>query len=117
MLEELKKSVDKGVDFAFATGEKIAKAAKEMAKENKLTKEEAKHLLDYLVKKSEETRATIEKELQEVVKTSLKKMNIPTKDDVKKLEDRIKKLEGRKRAPAKAKAKPALATVAKPKAK
>jgi len=51
MFEELKKSIDKGLDYAFMTTDKLAKAAKEMAKENNLTKEEAKKLLDLLVKK------------------------------------------------------------------
>ncbi len=105
MFEELKKSIDKGLDYAFMTTDKLAKAAKEMAKENNLTKEEAKKLLDLLVKKSEETRKTLEDNFQDLVKTTMKKMNIPTKEEIQKLEDRIKKLEGTKKAPT-AKAKP-----------
>jgi len=96
MFEELRKSIDKGLDYAFMTTEKLTNAAKEMAKENNLTKEEAKKLLDLLIKKSEETKKTMEENFQELVKTSLKKMNIPTKDEIKKLEDRIKKLETKK---------------------
>jgi polyhydroxyalkanoate synthesis regulator phasin len=96
MFEELRKSIDKGLDYAFATTEKLANAAKEMAKENNLTKEEAKKLFDILVKKSEEAKKTMEDNLQELLKTSLKKMNIPTKDEIRKLEDRIKKLETKK---------------------
>jgi polyhydroxyalkanoate synthesis regulator phasin len=96
MFEELKKSIDKGLDYAFMTTEKLTNAAKEMAKENNLTKEEAKKLLDLLVKKSEETKKTMEENFLELVQTSLKKMNIPTKDEIKKLEDRIKKLEAKK---------------------
>jgi len=75
------------------TTEKITKAAKELAKENNLTKEEAKKLLDYLQKKSEQTRKTLESTMQDFVKKSLKKMDIPSKEDMKKLENRIKKLE------------------------
>lgn len=96
MFEELRKSIDKGLDYAFMTTEKLTNAAKEMAKENNLTKEEAKKLLDLLIKKSEETKKTMEENFQELVKTSLKKMNIPTKDEIKKLEERIKKLETKK---------------------
>jgi polyhydroxyalkanoate synthesis regulator phasin len=103
MLEELKKSLDKGIDYAFATTEKITKAAQELAKENKLTKEEAKKLYDHLLKKSEETRKTVEADLHVFVQNSMKKMNIPTAADIKKLEDRIKKLEGTGKTPAKAK--------------
>ncbi|MFZ4520843.1 MAG: phasin family protein [Bacteroidales bacterium] len=106
MFEDLKKSIDKGIDFAFMNAEKLAKAATDMAKENKLTKEEAKKLYEHLVKKSEEARKSIEDDLQLAVKNTLKKMNIPTRDDIKKLEDRIKKLESVKKAPAKVKPAP-----------
>ncbi|MEI7490782.1 MAG: phasin family protein [Bacteroidota bacterium] len=105
MFEELKKSIEKGLDYAFMTTDKLTKAAKEMAKENNLTKEEAKKLLDLLVKKSEETKKNLEVNFQELVQTTLHKMNVPTKEEIKKLEDRIKKLEGAKKKPA-AKAKP-----------
>ena len=105
MFEELKKSIDKGVEYAFMTTDKLAKAAREMAKENNLTKEEAKKLLDLLVKKSEETKKNLEENFQELVKTTMHKMNIPTKEEIKKLEDRIKKLELSKKPVAKAKPK------------
>jgi polyhydroxyalkanoate synthesis regulator phasin len=102
MFEELKKSIDKGLDFAFMNAEKLAQSAKDLAKENKLTKEEAKKLYDYLVQKSEAAKKNVEDDLQELVKNTLKKMNIPTQDELKKLEDRIKKLESAKKAPVKA---------------
>jgi len=114
MFEDLKKTIDKGLDVAFMNAEKLAQAAKDLAKENKLTKEEAKKLYDYLVKKSEEAKKTVETEVQVIIKTTLKKMNVPTQDDLKKLEDRIKKLEPVKKTPAKA--KPAAKVVQKPKA-
>ena len=117
MFEDLKKSLDKGLDYAFMNAEKIAQAAKDLAKENKLTKEEAKKLYDHLVAKSDEARKSVENELQEVVKTTMKKMNIPSKDDMKALEDRIKKLEAAVKAPAKAKSSPAAAKKAAAKVK
>jgi polyhydroxyalkanoate synthesis regulator phasin len=107
MLDDLKKTIDKGIDFAFAKKDQLTKAAQELAKENKLTKEEAKKLYDHLLKKSDEARKTLEEDLHEFVQNSLKKMNIPTAADMKKLEDRIKKLESTGKTPVKAKAKPA----------
>jgi polyhydroxyalkanoate synthesis regulator phasin len=103
MFEDLKKTIDKGLDIAFMNAEKLAQAAKDLAKENKLNKEEAKKLYDYLLKKSEEAKKTVEDDLQEFVKKTLKKMNVTTQEDLKKLEDRIKKLESGKKAPVKAK--------------
>jgi polyhydroxyalkanoate synthesis regulator phasin len=117
MFEDLKKTIDKGLDIAFMNAEKLAQAAKDLAKENKLTKEEAKKLYDYLVKKSEEAKKTVEDDLQVLVKNTLKKMNVSTKDDLKKLEDRIKKLESAKKAPVKAKPAPKVAPAPKTKVK
>jgi len=115
MFEELKKSIDKGLDFAFMNAEKLAQAAKDLAKENKLTKEEAKKLYEHLLKKSEETKKTMEADLQVLIKNTLKKMNVPAQDDLKKLEERIKKLESGKKAPIKAKPAPKVVKSAKPK--
>jgi polyhydroxyalkanoate synthesis regulator phasin len=117
MFEDLKKSIDKGVDFAFMNAEKIAKAAKDLAKENKLTKEEAKKLYDYLVKKSEETRKNVEEDLQVMLKNALKKMNIPTGEEMKKLEDRVKKLESAGKTPVGPKPVPKAPKAKKPKGK
>ncbi|MCX6268818.1 MAG: hypothetical protein NTW16_15950 [Bacteroidetes bacterium] len=103
MFEDLKKSIDKGLDIAFLNAEKLAQAAKDMAKENKLTKEEAKKLYDYLISKSEEARKNVQDDLQVLVKDTKKKMNIPSMVDIKKLEDRIAKLESARKAPVKAK--------------
>lgn len=105
MFENLKKSLDKGIDYAFMTTEKLTQAAKDLAKENNLTKEEAKKLLDQLLKKSEEARETVEVKMQEVIQASLKKMNIPTKDELKKLETRIRQLEAKVNKPVASKSK------------
>jgi polyhydroxyalkanoate synthesis regulator phasin len=113
MFEDLKKTIDKGLDIAFMNAEKLAQAAKDLAKDNKLNKEEAKKLYDYLVKKSEEAKKSVEDEVQVLVKATLKKMNVPSQEDLKKLEDRIKKLEGGKVTPAKAKAAPKVVKKAK----
>jgi len=105
MFEDLKKTVDKGMEYAFMTKDKVEKAVKDFAKENNLTKEEAKKLLDQVVKKSEETWKNVEEKAIEIQKTAIEKMNLVTKEDYKKLEDRIKKLESAKKTVVKPKAK------------
>jgi polyhydroxyalkanoate synthesis regulator phasin len=101
MFEEIKKALDKGMDYAFMTKDKVEKAVKEFAKENNLNKEEAKKLIDQMVKKSEETRNYLEERAIELQKSAITKMNLVTKEEYKKLEDRIKKLEGFHKSPAK----------------
>jgi polyhydroxyalkanoate synthesis regulator phasin len=100
MFEDLKKTMDKGMDYAFMTKDKIEKAVKDFAKENNLNKEEAKKLMDQMVKKSEETWKNVEEKVVDLQKTAIQKMNLVTKEDYKKLEDRIKKLEGFHKTPA-----------------
>ena len=97
MFEELKKAMDKGMEYAFMTKDKVEKAVKDFAKENNLNKEEAKKLLDQVVKKSEETWKNVEEKAIEIQKSAIEKMNLVTKEDYKKLEDRIKKLESVKK--------------------
>jgi len=113
MLDELKKTIDKGLEFATMTRDKIAQAAKDIAKENKLNKEEAKKLLDHLLKKSDEARKSLETDFLQLVQTTLEKMKVPTQKEIKLLEGRIKKLESFHKTAAKAKAAPKGATNAK----
>ena len=101
MFEELKKAFDKGVEYAFATTEKIEKAALDFARENNLNKEEAKKLIDQWVKKSEKMKKDLEKQVTEIQKAAIAKMNLVTREDYKALEQRIKKLESVKTGPVK----------------
>ena len=101
MFENLKETFDKGVEYAFHTTEKIEKAAKEFAKENNLNKEEAKKLMDHWVKKSIEVKDALEKQVTELSKATIKKMNLVTMEEYKTLEVRISKLEGKAKKPAK----------------
>jgi polyhydroxyalkanoate synthesis regulator phasin len=103
MFEQVKKTIDKGVEFAFMTSDKIQQFVKETAKENNLTAEEAKKLFDQLVKKSEETKKNLEVKIIELQKAALDKMNLVTKDEFAKLEKRIQKLEGNGKKPARVK--------------
>jgi polyhydroxyalkanoate synthesis regulator phasin len=95
MFEDLKKTFDKGMEYAFSTRDKIEKSVKDFAKENNLNKDEAKKLLDQMLKKSDAMRKDLEKKIVEIQKAAIDKMDLVTKADYKKLEDRIKKLEGK----------------------
>ena len=108
MFENLKQTFDKGLEFAFATTEKIEKAARDFAKENNLNKEEAKKLLDSWLKKSEEIKKSLEKQIVEFQKATIAKMNLVTMKDYKALEDRIIRLEakGKREVKRSLKAKP-----------
>lgn len=103
MFEEMKKKIEQGIDVAFANAEKVAQSAKDLAKEYNLNKEEAKKLYDYLLQKSEDARKFIDSEVQQALKTAVKKMDLVTQDELKTLQARIAKLETASKSTSKAK--------------
>jgi polyhydroxyalkanoate synthesis regulator phasin len=96
MFELIKKTLLAGVGLAYMTKEKAEEAAKKIAAEAKIAEGEGKKFVDELIKKSEEAKAGIEKIVNNTVETALTKLDLPTKAQMKKLEDRIKELEGKK---------------------
>ena len=92
MFDLIKKMAYTGLGLAFMTKEKLEELSKEMVEKGKLSEAEGKEFIDELEKKSEEARKKVEKQINDAVKDALKKMNIPTRDDVLKLEKQIEEL-------------------------
>jgi polyhydroxyalkanoate synthesis regulator phasin len=93
MVELIKKTLLAGVGLAFMTKEKAEEAAKKIVEEAKIAEGEGKKFVNELIKKSEEARVSVEKIVNNAVETTLTKLDLPTKEQVKKLEARIKELE------------------------
>jgi polyhydroxyalkanoate synthesis regulator phasin len=74
------------------TKERLEKLARELAEEEKLTEEEGKKLMDELIKKSEKARKDLESQIEKLVLETLKRLNIPSRQDYLKLEKEIAKL-------------------------
>jgi polyhydroxyalkanoate synthesis regulator phasin len=96
MVELIKKTVLAGVGLAFMTKEKAEEAAKKIVLEAKIAEGEGKKFVDELLKKSEEARKSVEKLVDTAVHTAVTKLDIPTRTEIKKLENRIRELEGKK---------------------
>ena len=92
MLEFIKKAMFIGLGLAFMTKEKIEEFSKELVEKGKLSETEGKEFIDELQKKSEEARKKVEDQIKNSVKDTLKKMNIPTRDDLLKLEKQVEEL-------------------------
>jgi polyhydroxyalkanoate synthesis regulator phasin len=93
MFDLIKKTMLTGVGLAGLTKDKIEKLARELAKKGKLSEEEGKKLVDDLSKKSEKARKDLEAQIEKVVKNTMKKMNLATREDILKLTERVKKLD------------------------
>jgi polyhydroxyalkanoate synthesis regulator phasin len=95
MVEFIKKGALIGLGLAFMTKEKAEAAAKKLVKEADLKKDEGKKLVEDLLKKSDEAKKAVEKIVDTAVTTAITKLNIPTRTEMKKLEERIRELEAR----------------------
>ena len=93
MFDLLKKTILTGIGIASMTKEKIEKLGKKISEESKLSAEEGKKFVNDLLKQSEKARENLEAQVQKLVKITLGKLDIPTHEDLNRLEKRIKKLE------------------------
>ena len=93
MFDLLKKTMLTGIGIASMTKDKIEELGKKISAESKLTEEEGKKMVNDLLKQSEKAREDLEAQIQKLVKKSLEKIDIPTREDLNRLEKRIKKLE------------------------
>jgi polyhydroxyalkanoate synthesis regulator phasin len=96
MVELIKKTVLAGIGLAFMTKEKAEEAAKKIVQEAKIKEGEGKKFVEELLKKSEEAKNNIEKLVENAAHTAVTKLDMPTRAEMKKLEDRIKELEAGK---------------------
>ena len=96
MFDLLKKTILTGIGIASLTKDKIEELGKKISEESKLSAEEGKKLVNDLLKQSEKARMDLETQVQKLVKIALEKLDIPTRDDLNRLEKRIIKLENLK---------------------
>jgi polyhydroxyalkanoate synthesis regulator phasin len=95
MFDILQKALYVGVGAALMTKEKIEAMGRRIAQEAKLSEAEGKKLVDDLVKRSEDARASIEKMVKSGIDAALKGLDLPTREEFKKMEKRIRQLEGK----------------------
>jgi len=82
-----------GVGLAAMTKDKVEELAKELAEKGEMSEKEGKELVDELMKKSERARKDLEAKVEEIVQKMLEKMNMATKEDIKRFEKKIRHIE------------------------
>lgn len=93
MFDLLKKTILTGIGIASMTKDKIEKLGKKISEESKLSAEEGKKFVNDLLKQSEKAKENFEAQVQKLVKNALQKLDLPTREDLNRLQKRIKKLE------------------------
>mgnify|MGYP001163445878 CR=1 FL=1 len=93
MLELLKKTVLSGIGMTMLNKEKIKGICDEIVKTAKLSEEDGKKLFDELLSKSNEAKQNLEHKIETVTSELLKKLKVPTNDEILKLNNKIEELE------------------------
>ncbi len=89
MFDYLKKSLLTGVGLALRSKAEIEDLAKEFAKTSSMSQDEAKEFFKDCQGKYEEARAEFDKKLEATIEKILKKLDLPSRSDIKALNDRM----------------------------
>jgi len=96
MLDSIHKMFLAGVGLAAMTKDKIDEHIKELVEKGKLTEKEGREMAEDVLKKSEQAKKDLQKQVEEYVQKVLNKLQIPSKEEVEELAARIEKLEAAK---------------------
>ena len=93
MVEILKKALLASVGVTYLTKDKIEEVGKKILQDAHVNETEGRKFVDELVKKSVEAKSSLEKTVAEKIQAALHAMNLPTRNDVNELKNRIAELE------------------------
>ena len=93
MFDLIKKTMLAGVGLAAMTREKIEETIDELVKKGKLSEKEGKEIVEELIEKSKTAKKDLEEKIEKIVTKSLKKLNIPTRDELTEIKKKIERLE------------------------
>lgn len=95
MKDIVSKGLAFGLGLAVVSKEQIEKVVEELVKKGEVSAAESKDLVRDLVAKGEAEKKEVNVWLGEQLEKLLKELNIPTKADVERLEQRIQELESK----------------------
>ncbi|MBN1293988.1 MAG: hypothetical protein JXB48_19280 [Candidatus Latescibacteria bacterium] len=93
MVEQINKAIYLAFGIGLTAKEKIEKAGQDLAKEWGLSKEAGKKMLAELRKRHEDIQKTIAERISDAVSEAINKLNVATKDEMKRLNERLTALE------------------------
>jgi polyhydroxyalkanoate synthesis regulator phasin len=84
-----------GLGLAVTSKEQVEKMVNELVKKGELSLEESKDIMDRWIQQKEERKAELQRIVGEQLKQMVDKLDLATKDDINRLEQRIQNLEKR----------------------
>ncbi len=85
MIDLVKKAMFTGIGMMSLSKEKVEEIAGEFVEKGKLSEQEGKNLVSDLLKRSEESKGELKKQIEAAVKSTVAKMDIATKTDIEAL--------------------------------
>ncbi|MBF0226549.1 MAG: phasin family protein [Desulfobacterales bacterium] len=92
MIDQLKKTMSTGIDFALKTKEEVEDFVKDLVSKSKISDIEGKQIREDFLKKYDETKEKLESFVEKRVNDVLKKMNVARADEVEQLKAEIASL-------------------------
>lgn len=92
MIDLIKKTMLTGIGAAALTKEKIEEIAQEFVDRGKLSEQEGEKIVKDMLDKTEESKEQFRKQTEQIVETTLGKMQLARASDIKKLRAEISSL-------------------------
>jgi polyhydroxyalkanoate synthesis regulator phasin len=92
MLELLRKAALAGLGVVTLKEEKVREIVNDLIEQGELSKEDGNLFVKELRERLEKNKGDLEKKLGEILKRTLDKMNLPTKEEMNRLEEAQKDL-------------------------
>ncbi|WP_462271028.1 phasin family protein [Desulfobacter sp.] len=89
MLETIKNTLLSGVGMALRSKKEIETFAKEFAEQSEMNQKEAKEFLEECKKRYDDAKSGLDKKIEEVVESVLKRLDLPNRGDIDALNARI----------------------------
>ena len=95
MKDFIKRMALTGIGFASMGKDKIEEMARDISQNMGLSEDEGRKVAEEILDETRKARDDVEKNSRETANRILEKMDLPTKQDITKLENRIKELESK----------------------
>ncbi|HKL83542.1 MAG TPA: phasin family protein [Desulfobacter sp.] len=89
MLETIKNSLLSGVGMALRSKKEIETFAKEFAEQSEMNQKEAKEFLEECKNRYDDAKSGLDKKIEAVVESVLKRLDLPNRGDIDTLNARI----------------------------
>jgi polyhydroxyalkanoate synthesis regulator phasin len=93
MIELFKKTMLMGVGLAAMTKDRVEEMAREVAKSADMSADKGQQFVREVLDRAEKARDDFESTVQKAVNDNLRKTDLPTRDDIERLNARLERLE------------------------